>query len=219
MRMTDIGSRVAVFTSVSPTAVAANTSTIFSAGTDATSNTLNHATAIDRLEFLAYMVHISVRTALDGAAETLTITSKLQSSDSATTPTTFTAGVADVTSVTTTDENYTPFFMNTTGATADSNNLAPLEGVAGGQFKAQPYVFAAQADVTNHPAVLDLRYWGSLRDANVKRYIAPWITVGDSEDTGTTTWISSELILGGITHMPTLEGGTAGKNGYYSKGV
>jgi hypothetical protein len=219
MRMTDIGSRVAVFTSVSPTAVAAGTSTIFSAGTDATSNTLNHAIAIDRTDFNAYMVHISVRYGGDAQSETLTITSKLQSSSSITTPTTFTAGVADVTSVTTTDANYKQFFMNTTGATATSNNLAPLAGVAGGQFKAQPYVFTAAADITLYPAILDLRYWGSLRDANVKQYIAPWITVADNEDAGVITWISAELILGGATHMPVMEGGTSGTSGYMSKGV
>jgi hypothetical protein len=218
MRYYDIGARIAPFTVVAPHTVTAGTSTVFSAGTDQTAAT-NAVLPIDRTGFYSYMVHISARTALDANTETLTLSSKLQSSTGSTSAALFTAGVSDVTSVTTTDANYKQFFLNTTGAVATTNNLVPLAGVAGGQFKDQPFVYTAPQDMTTYNGVVDARYWGSLRDARVTgKYIAPWVTVADTEDTGTITWISVELLLGAGDTMPVMEGGTAGTNSYYSKG-
>jgi hypothetical protein len=211
MRYYDISGRLAVFNLAHAVTTTHNTAVVFSAGTDQTA-AANAVLPIDRTGYYSYIAHVVVTSALDASGETLSVEMKMQSSTSATSAATFTAGVSDVTSLTSTAANYKQLYLNATGSET-------LETDVSAGFQDQPYVWTADADFTSGTVKLDARIFGSFRDSHLTgKYVAPWVTVQDNEDDADVTRTSVNLILGGGDQMPVFEAGTAGTSTYYSKG-
>ena len=240
MRYYDISSRVAAFSVLQPQVQGHGTTVIYSAGSDQTA-AANAVTAIDRTGFYSYMAHLTIYTALTASTKSMEILGfKMQSSDTIATAAAFTTDATDITSVTTTADNYHQIYLNHTGKTpaASSGTTSyevPLPGGQGastmvlataaaaqtpttGNFVDQPYTWTAPGT----PAatiVIDARIFGSLRHKNVTgKYIAPWVTLIDGQTGTNVSAVSMELILGAGDTMPVVTGGTAGTSNYYSKG-
>jgi hypothetical protein len=200
MRYYDISGRVAVYNLAHAVTCTSNATSYVRVPTSA------NCAYVDRTGYYSYIAHAVISNNMDDAAETCSVALKLQTSADGATWT-------DITSTTTTDANYKQLYLNATGVAANFNNLS-----AG--FQDQPYVYTNPGhSLASHPAVLDVRIFGSLRDAKVVgKYIAPYLTVINTDDTGNTSVADVDLILGGGDQMPVFEAGTAGTNTYYSKG-
>ena len=240
MRYYDISSRVAAFSVLKPQVITHNSTVIYSAGSDQSAAAQN-VKAIDRTGFYSYMAHLTIYTSLTAVSKFMEIVGfKMQSSDTIATAAAFTADATDMTSVTTTADNYKQIYLNHTGTTPTASSgttsyEVPLPGGQGastmvlataaaaqtpttGNFVDQPYTWTAPGT----PAaaiVIDARIFGSLRHKNITgKYIAPWVTVTDGQTSTDVSSISMELILGAGDTMPVVTGGTAGTSNYYSKG-